>query len=144
MPKPNKTQATEIRADDHIAALANEQQRADCQALVALMRQWTGHEPRMWGPSIVGFGSYHYTYDSGRQGDSCLAGFAARSKEIVIYLVASGPDEAELLARLGRHRKGQACLYIRRLAEIDTEVLARLVTSSVAEIQRRYGSAGSS
>ena len=92
----------------------------------------------MWGPTIVGFGSYHYKYESGREGEACLTGFAARGKELVVYLVASGPEQEALLARLGKHRMGKACLYIRRLADIDTAILEQLVRDSVAELKRRY------
>lgn len=92
----------------------------------------------MWGPTIIGFGRYRYRYDSGREGEMCLTGFAARGRELVIFLLASGPDQAQLLRKLGKHRIGKACLYIRRLSDVDAEVLALLVADSVAEIRRRY------
>jgi Family of unknown function (DUF5519)/Domain of unknown function (DU1801) len=135
----NKTKATAADVDAHLEAIDNETVRADCQALARLMASWTGEAPTMWGPSIIGFGSYHYRYESGREGDSCATGFAARKNEIAIYLVAEGVGQAELLARLGRHRMGKACLYIRRLSEIDTAVLERLVKGSLADVRRRYG-----
>lgn len=135
----NKTKATVASVDAHLASIENESVRADCQALAKLMASWTKEEPRMWGPSIVGFGAYHYRYESGREGDSCATGFAARKNEIAIYLIAEGADQAALLARLGRHKMGKACLYIRRLSDVDAGVLEQLVTGSVAEVRRRYG-----
>ena len=93
----------------------------------------------MWGNSIVGFGSYHYRYDSGREGDACATGFSARKSDISVYLSASGERQEQLLAQLGRHKMGKACLSIRRLSEVDVNVLEQLVVDSVAEIKRRYG-----
>jgi hypothetical protein len=137
----NKTKPTQASVEDHIAAIASESQRADCRTLIGLIGRITQAKPTMWGPSIVGFGSYHYKYDSGREGDSCLAGFAARKGEIAVYLVGETADRPALLAKLGRHKIGKACLYIRRLGEVDMQVLEQLIAGSVAEIRRRYGSA---
>lgn len=138
-----KTAATPVSVDDHLAARATPAQRPDCDALVALMQGITGEAPRMWGPSIVGFGRYAYRYDSGRTGESCITGFAVRGKELVLYLMADGPRQADLLGRLGPHRSGQSCLYLKRLADVDVAVLQTLVTESVAELRRRYpGTAG--
>ena len=111
--------------------------RADCEALLDLMRRVTGFEPVMWGTAIVGFGTYRYRYDSGRTGESCITGFASRKGEISVYLVAEGARQDQLLARLGRHRMGKACLSIRRLADVDTDVLEQLIAGSVAEVRRR-------
>lgn len=135
----NKTKATEASVQTHLASIQKEELRKDCQALIDLMRKATKEEPKMWGPSIIGFGSYHYRYESGREGDSCATGFAARKNEIAVYLVAAGPEQGELLSRLGKHKMGKACLYIRRLADVDTKVLEKLITGSVAEVRRRYG-----
>jgi hypothetical protein len=93
----------------------------------------------MWGPSIVGYGSYRYVYESGRKGEAPLAGFAIRGRELVIYLLAEGAERDLLLSRLGKHRMGRACLYFKRLADLDYSVLEKLVTHSVAEVKRRYG-----
>ncbi|MCC6510413.1 MAG: DUF1801 domain-containing protein [Pirellulaceae bacterium] len=134
----NKTKATDVNVDDYIAAITDEGQRQDCEALVKLLGKVTKLKPKMWGPSIIGFGSYHYKYDSGREGDMCLTGFAARKSELVVYLVAEGPDQQALLAQLGKHRMGKSCLYFRKLSAIDTSVLEKLVRGSVAEIKRRY------
>jgi hypothetical protein len=137
----NKTKPTEASIAQHIDSLPNEEQRQDCLALLDLLGKVTGEQPRMWGPSIVGFGMYGYKYESGRRGESCLTGFAARKNEVVVYLVASGAEQEALLAKLGRHKMGKSCLYIRRLRDVDTKVLEQLVVGSVAEVRRRYGSA---
>ena len=133
-----KTKPTEVSAESHIAAIANEEQRNDAQTLVALMRRVTKQEPRMWGPSIVGFGSYHYKYASGHEGDSALAAFAVRGSELVVYIAEDLEDRDALLAKLGKHRTGKVCVYIRRLANVDLKVLETLVTRSLAETKRRY------
>ena len=134
-----KTLPTQVSVDHHIAARATPAQLADCQALVALLRRLTGAPPAMWGPSIVGFGAYSYTHDSGRSGTMCRTGFAIRGRELVVYLVAEGDDQPALLTRLGPHKMGNACLYIKRLADVDTTVLEQLVAGSLAALQRRYG-----
>ena len=134
-----KTLPTQVSVDHHIAARATPAQLADCQALVALLRRLTGAPPAMWGPSIVGFGAYSYTHDSGRSGTMCRTGFAIRGRELVVYLVAEGDDQPALLTRLGPHKMGNACLYIKRLADVDANVLEQLVAGSLAALQRRYG-----
>ena len=133
-----KTKPTEVSAESHIAALANEEQRNDAQILVALLRRVTKQEPRMWGPSIVGFGSYHYKYASGHEGDSPLAGFALRGRELVLYIAEDFEGRDVLLAKLGKHRTGKVCVYIRRLANVDLKVLETLVARSIADTKRRY------
>ncbi len=133
-----KTKPTRVSVASHIAAVANEEQRNDAQTLVALMRRVTKQEPRMWGPSIVGFGSYHYKYASGHEGDSALTGFAARGSELVVYIAPDFEGRDVLLARLGKHKTGKVCVYMRRLANVDLKVLETLVARSVAETKRRY------
>jgi len=133
-----KTKPTKISAECHIAAIANEGQRNDARTLVALMRRVVKQEPRMWGPSIVGFGSYHYKYASGHEGDSSLAGFAARGSDLVVYIAAGFEGRDVLLAKLGKHKTGKVCVYIRRLADVDLKVLETLVARSVADTKRRY------
>ena len=135
-----KTKPTKVSAESHIAAIANEEQRNDAQTLVALMRRVTKQEPRMWGPSIVGFGSYHYKYASGHEGDSALAAFAVRGSELVVYTEAGFEGRDALLAKLGKHKTGKVCVYIRRLANVDLKVLETLVARSVADTKRRYPS----
>src|SRR5688572_17914184 len=133
-----KTKPTAVSAERHIAAVANEEQRNDAQTLVALMRRVTRQKPVMWGPSIVGFGSYHYKYASGREGDSALAGFAVRGRELVVYIAQGFEGRDDLLAKLGKHRTGKVCVYIRRLADVDLKVLETLVSRSIADTRRRY------
>jgi hypothetical protein len=141
MAKP-KTKPTSACVEDYLASKASPDQSPDCRALMALLEKVTKQTPRMWGPSIVGYGSYSYKYASGRTGESCLTGFAVRGKELVVYLVAESPDQQALLARLGKHKMGKACLYFKRLADLDTKVLETLVSESVAETRRRHTVAG--
>src|SRR5262245_33339400 len=115
----NKTQPTDASVEAYIAARGNEQQRADSRELIALHEKVTGQPPKMWGPSIVGFGSYRYTYESGRSGEAPLAGFAIRGRELVVYLSCEEDAQKPLLARLGPHKMGKACLYFKRLADLD-------------------------
>jgi hypothetical protein len=133
-----KTRPTSVPVEETLAGIEDPERRADCEGLLDLMRRVTGFEPVMWGTAIVGFGTYRYRYESGRTGESCITGFASRKGEISVYLVAEGARQDQLLARLGRHRMGKACLSIRRLADVDTGVLAQLVAGSVAEVRRRY------
>jgi hypothetical protein len=135
-----KTKPTDVNVDDYIAAIENEVRRKDCQALAKLITKATKLKPKMWGPSIVGYGSYHYKYDSGHEGDSCVAGFASRKPDITVYLATDFPGMSELLAKLGKHKHTKACLYIRKLADIDLKVLEQLIVGSVAEIRSKYGS----
>ncbi len=135
----NKTTATSQSVAGHIAAIPDDAKRKDCETLLELFQKITRQEPVMWGPSIIGYGTYHYRYESGREGDFCQTGFAARKNDLVVYLIASGDNQEELLAQLGKHRMGKSCLYIKRLSDIDQSVLEKLIRESVAEIQRRYG-----
>ena len=134
----NKTKPTGASVEDHIASRANERQAADCRALMALLQRVTGEPPVMWGPSIVGYGTYRYTYDSGRTGEMPLVGFAIRGRELVVYLTAESEAQRALLEELGPHRMGKSCLYVKHLADLDMTVLERLVVGSVAEVRRRY------
>lgn len=133
-----KTTASDASVQAYLQSRASPDQLVDCQALMALMNKVTGEQPRMWGPSIVGFGSYRYRYESGRTGESCATGFAVRGKELVVYLTAESDDQAALLARLGKHKMGKACLYVKRLADLDTAVLEQLVVDSLATLRRRH------
>jgi Domain of unknown function (DU1801) len=135
----NKTKVMEACVESYLAAIEDEARRKDCEALTRLMTRATKQQPRMWGASIVGFGSYHYKYESGREGDSCLTGFASRKGDISVYLVANFPGQEELLSKLGKHKMGKGCLYIRKLGDVDTKILEQLVVGTVAERKRRYG-----
>ena len=134
----NKTKPTDASVDDYIASRASEQQRADCQALMALLKKVTGLPARMWGPSIVGYGSYRYTYASGRTEEAPLAGFAIRGRELVVYLLAEREEQRLLLSKLGKHEMGKVCLYFKQLADLDKSVLEKLVVGSIAEVRRRH------
>jgi hypothetical protein len=135
----NKTKPTDASVDDYIASRASAQQHADCRNLMALLERVTQQPPKMWGPSIVGYGSYRYTYASGRTGEAPLAGFAIRGRELVLYITAEGEAQSQLLSRLGKHRIGKSCLYFKRLADLDDSVLEQLVTNSVAAVEQRCG-----
>ena len=134
-----KTKPTAVSVETYIAAIESEKRRADCRELVRLMSKVTREPATMWGTSIVGFGSYHYMYASGHSGDTCVAGFSSRKGDISVYLTAGFPGHEDLLAKLGRHKMGKACLSIRRLGDVDMEILEKLVAGSVAETRRRYG-----
>jgi len=129
-----KTTANNASVADFLSALPDPRQRADAQALDALYRRVTGLEPKMWGPNIVGYGSYEYRYESGRAGTMCKAGFSPRKAALTLYLAGSyGDQQAEaddLFARLGKHSTGKACLYVKRLDQVDLDVLERLVALS--------------
>ena len=127
----NKTSPTKISVASFIEALTDETRRADAKVLVKLMQSATGENPTMWGPSIIGFGSYHYMYESGREGDVPIAGFSPRKAATVIYGMALG-DCGALLAKLGKHTTGKGCLYIKKLSDVDQKVLEALVLKSVA------------
>ena len=135
----NKTKPTAARVKDYIASRASAQQAADCRELMALFKKITRHPPKMWGPSIVGYGSYRYTYESGRTGESPLVGFAIRGRELVVYILADNKEQKSLLSKLGKHKMGKVCLYIKRLADLDRATLEKLVVNSVTEVRRRYG-----
>jgi len=133
-----KTKPTDASVDAYLASRASPDQLADCKAIMAICKRVTKQQPRMWGPSIVGYGSYTYRYESGHSGDACLTGFAVRGKDLVLYLMADKPDQAELLAKLGKHKMGKSCLYFKRLSDLDVKVLEALIAGSVADVKRRY------
>ena len=133
-----KTKPTNSGVEEYIASRANAQQCTDCRELMVLFKKVTRHSPRMWGPSIVGYGSYRYTYESGRTGEAPLAGFAIRGRGLVVYLVAEGAEQRSLLSKLGKHRMGKTCLYFKQLADVDRSTLEKLVVGSVAEVRRRH------
>jgi hypothetical protein len=135
----NKTQFTGASVEDYLDSRANDEQRADCAALIKLLKKITGQPPRMFGPSIVGFGTYRYTYESGRTGEAPLAAFAIRGRELVVYLSCEDKPQQSLLRQLGPHKMGKSCLYFKRLADLDPAVLEKLVVGSIAETRQRYG-----
>ena len=132
----NKTKPTKVSAAKYIADIGDEAKRADAKALVKLLQDVTGEKAAMWGPSIVGFGSYHYKYDSGREGDMPLIGFSPRKQDLTLY-VGRGVDGA-LLKALGKHKLSGGCLHIKRLSDVDLAVLEKVVSASVKETRRRH------
>ena len=128
----NKTKPTEVSVAAYADGLKDETKRADAQELIRLMGKATGEAPKMWGPSIIGFGSYHYTLDSGREGDMPLACFSPRKAAIVLYGLTGFSESEPLLAQLGKYTTGGGCIYVKRLADIDVKALASLVVKSVA------------
>ena len=129
----NKTKPTKLSVAAFIDALTDPSRRADAKALVKLMQKAAGEKPKMWGPSIIGFGSHHYTYDSGREGDMPVVAFSPRKAATVLYGLS---DSESLLAKLGKHARGKGCLYIKKLADVDQKVLEAMVVKSVAGRRR--------
>jgi hypothetical protein len=134
----NKTKPTRASVAGYLAAIKGETRRKDCETLSKLMAKVTKSPAAMWGPSIVGFGSCHYKYESGREGDMCMVGFSSRKDAISLYGMAGFEGNAELLKKLGKHKTGKGCLYIRSLEDVDLKVLEKLVVSSIAGLKRRY------
>jgi hypothetical protein len=135
-----KTRPTGVAVDQFIDKVENPQRREDAKKVRALMERLVGEPAQMWGPSIIGFGSYHYKYESGHEGDMCRLGFSPRKAELVLYVLteAGGPEEGALLARLGKHRTGKCCLYIRKLSDVDEKVLEELVAWSLAYMDKKF------
>jgi hypothetical protein len=132
----NKTKPTKVSVSTFLDQLTDQTRRADARKLVRLMQDATGEKPKMWGPSIIGFGSCHFEYDSGREGDMPLIGFSPRKAATVLYL-ATGESNT-LLAKLGKYTSGKSCLYIKKLTDVDQAVLEPLVGKSVAVMRARY------
>src|SRR5205809_5637029 len=128
----NKTKPTALSVATFIDALTDQTKRADAKTLVKLMQSATGEKPKMWGPSIIGFGSLHYVYDTGREGDMPLIGFSPRKAANVLYSTTSFSGAEALLAKLGKYTTGKGCLYIKKLADVDQKILETLITKSVA------------
>jgi len=134
----NKTQPTDSSPQAHIDAITHPVRKRDAETLLRLLSDITGEPARMWGPSIIGFGDYHYKYASGHEGDSFLAGFAPRKAASVIYLIGVIPEQAALLKTLGKHRMGKGCLYITNLENVDLDVLRVLFEKSMAALKEKY------
>ena len=142
MASQNKTVATDASVRAYLDAIDDPVRRADCVALSAMMERLAGAPAVMWGGSIVGFGSYHYRYDSGREGDAPLLGFSSRKGDISVYLSCDDAPLQALRERLGRHKMGKACLYLRRLDDADQGVLEEMVAHAAATTRARYPDAG--
>jgi len=134
----NKTTATTASVNDFINSVPDLTKRNDSYQIIELISKQTGFEPTLWGPNIIGFGSYHYKYESGHEGDAPMAAFSPRAQAIVFYLAAEAEGREEMLAKLGKHRTGKACIYVKKLADIDTDVLKSLAQESVNYLQKIY------
>jgi len=134
----NKTTETESSVTDFINNVEDVTKQNDAFELVALMQKQTGFEAKMWGPAIIGFGSYHYKYESGHEGDAPLVAFSPRKAAISIYAYLSDENKEELLSKLGKHKASKGCIYIKKLADIDIEILKTIVSGSVTELQKLY------
>ena len=132
-----KTKATTASVTDFLDAVDDEERRKDCYAVVKIMQRATGAKPKMWGPSIVGFGDYRYSNSRGRGVDWFLTGFSPRKGDLTLYIMPGSSRHAELLNALGKHKTGKACVYIKRLADVDLDVLRRLVEASVEHLRAR-------
>ena len=135
-----KTKATKASVAGYVAAIDDAERRADCKQLIKLMTGITGKPAKMWGASIVGFDSYHYKYASGHEGEMCLAGFSSRKPNLTIYIMSGSAAQKRLLAKLGKHKVSKACLYVRRLADIDMDVLRELIANSMAAVRQLHSS----
>ena len=134
----NKTTVTDVAVDEYLSQVEPERRRADAQRLDQIFREVSGFAPRMWGPSIVGYGRYHYRYESGREGDFLATGFAPRKANLVIYIMPGYTDFSAILARLGKHKIGKSCLYINKLDDIDLDVLKELIAAGIEDLGRHW------
>ena len=130
-----KTKPTDDSVADFLNRIPDAERREDCFTIAKLMEEITGHKPKMWGPSIVGFGSYHYKYDSGREGDWMVTGFSPRKKDLTLYIMMGFEKHQDLMKQLGKHSTGKSCLYIKRLSDIHLPTLKKLIKTSVKELQ---------
>lgn len=136
----NKTTETQNSVIDFINTVEDLTKRNDSFELVKLMQEQTGFEPKMWGPGIIGFGSYHYKYASGHEGDAPLVGFSPRKDAISLYLYSSFENKEELLSKFGKHKAGKGCIYIKKIVDIDVEILKKMISYSVENLNKLYPS----
>ena len=128
----NKTSETKADVNAFVDSFVdNEQKKSDSFELIKMMKKWSGYEPKMWGPSIIGFGSYHYQYASGHEGDAPIIGFSPRKPAFSLYVYSSIEEQKKLLANLGKFKMGKYCIYVRKLSDIDLSVLEKLTKSSI-------------
>ena len=133
-----KTKTTGVSVDEFIDAVADKRQREDAKQITAMMERLSGHPPKMWGSSIIGFGQYHYKYDSGHEGEMARIGFSPRKGQTVLYIFDGYDKYADLMAKLGKHKPGKSCLYIKRLSDIDQDVLEQLCSNSLDYMAAKY------
>jgi len=134
----NKTTENDNSVIDFLNTIDDDSKRSDCLKIMEIMTETTGFKAKMWGTGIIGFGSYHYIYESGRAGDAPLAGFSPRKKEIALYFSARFKNREQLLARFGKHKTGKACVYIKTLSDVDADVFKKMIENSVDEIKNTY------
>ena len=134
----NKTRKTTASVDAFLDAVPDAGRREDAKKVRAMMERISGYPARMWGPNIVGFGTYSYTYDSGHSGETARLAFSPRARELVLYLLGDFPRQQALLDRLGKHKTGKCCLYVKRLSDIDEDVLEELIGESLAYVREKY------
>ena len=134
----NKTTQNDLSIENYIGNISDEKRRVDVRNLVKIFEETSGFQPKMWGESIIGFGSYHYKYESGREGDAPLAGFSPRKDAIVLYLSSQFKDREELLSKFGKHKTAKACIYIKKMSDIHIEVLKQMIINSVIHTSNLY------
>jgi hypothetical protein len=134
-----KTKPTEVTVESFLDMTGDESVRSDCYKIIDLMEKVTGEKAKMWGPSIIGFGQYHYKYASGHEGDICMTGFSPRKGKITIYGLAGAPGQTALLEKLGKHKAGKGCLYIKKLDDVDLDVLETLIVNTIAHLKKLFG-----
>lgn len=143
MATKNKTVVTKVSAVDFIHSFVeNEQKKQDSFRLIELMRKWSHFEPKMWGPTMIGFGSYHYKYASGHEGDAMIIGFSPRKAAFSLYVFVPGNDNKKLLDQLGKYRMGKACIYFKKLADLNLDILEKLSKATIKYIHENHESAG--
>jgi hypothetical protein len=133
----NKTTETQNSVADFLTTVKDEKKRKDCSAIIDIIAEHTGLEPKMWGTSIIGFGTYHYKYESGREGDAPLAGLSPRANAITLYL-SNVKEKEDLLKKLGKHKTGGGCIYIQKLEDIDKAILTKMVDNSIKHFRSKY------
>lgn len=133
-----KTKPTNVSIEDFLNTVEDETKRDDSFKLLKIMKEVTGDDPKMWGPSIVGFGEYHYKYPTGTEGDWMLTGFSPRKQALTLYIMAGFDMYDDLLSQLGKYKNGKSCLYVKKLADIDEKVLRKLISNSIEAIKERY------
>jgi hypothetical protein len=133
-----KTKPTPVSVNDFIDAVDHPARREDARTICAMLERVTGEPPRMWGPSIIGFGSYHYRYDSGHEGDMCRLGFSPRKAQTVLYVLTQDPGQEERLARLGKYKTGKSCLYVNKLSDVDLHVLEEIASEAWKYMHAKY------
>ena len=133
-----KTKQNDASVKEFLGKIPDERKRRDAFTILELMQEITGEKPKMWGPSIVGFGSYHYKYDSGHEGDMCVTGFSPRKEALTLYITTGFEKQAGLMKKLGKHKTSKACLYIKRLEDVSLPVLKELIAESVRQVQKHH------